>query len=220
MNRYKTHADFLGTDDPLQLQPDTDGWLPLAREIRGKLGDKAYLLDNYLSQVFQGLQHAKAENTLVAADRATTLLWNAIRYAMEGDEEQGKGNPFFEQARAYIDEHPLPYQEELTRHNIYYVTLANILPIHQLPQYLNKAQPPVSKMEIVRVRELYREIGLLLGDFDTMEQLGESIQASFQVTDPAHIFLQVTVEALLFSLTYRDEETSRQVFQLAMEDNR
>ena len=55
---------------------------------------------------------------------------------------------------------------------------------------------------------------MLLGDFESMEELGESIRASFQITDAAHIFMQGTVEALLFSLTYRDNETSRQVFQL------
>ena len=53
--RKISYTDFLGTDDPLKLQPNTDGWIPLAKDIRGKLGDKAYLLDNYLAFVFEGL---------------------------------------------------------------------------------------------------------------------------------------------------------------------
>lgn len=58
---------------------------------------------------------------------------------------------------------------------------------------------------------------MILGDFDLMEQLGESIRASFQIADAAHTFMQGTVEALLFSLTYRDNETSKQVFHLMLE---
>lgn len=217
MNKYKNYMDFMGPDDPLQLQPNTDGWIPLARNIRSRLGDKTYLLDNYLGFVFEGLYHVSAKDAAEDGDNASTLLWNAIRCAMTGDEELGKKNPLYQQAKEYVDAHPLPYQEELTRHNIYYVTLANSLPTHQLSLYLRRARPPVAKMDIVRLRELYREIGMLLGDFDPMEQLGESILASFQITDAAHIFMQGTVEALLYSLTYRDNETSRQVFQLMLE---
>jgi len=219
LNKYKTYMDFLGTDDPLQLRPNTDGWIPIAKDIRGKLGAKAYLLDNYLGFVFEGLHHVSARDAAEDGDNASTLLWNAIRYVMTGDEEQGNKNPLYQQAKEYVDAHPLPYREELTQHNIYYIVLANILPIHQLPQYLHRVRPPVAKMDIVRLRELYREIGMLLGDFDPMEQLGESIQASFQVTDASHIYMQGTVEALLYSLTYRDNETSKQVFQLMLEQS-
>lgn len=218
MNPYKTYKDFLGIDDPVRIQPNTDGWLPLTRDIRAKLGDKAYLLDNYLAFVFEGLRHAKAGDAAAAGDDAATLLWNAIRYAITEDEDYGRKNPFYTQAKEYIAEHPLPYQEELTRHNIYYVILANTLPMHQLPQFSHRTRPPVCKVDIVRLRELYREIGILLGDFDPMEQLGESIRASFQITDATHVFMQGTVEQLLYSLTYRDNETSKQVFQLVMDD--
>lgn len=189
MNKYKTYMDFMGTDDPLRIQPDTDGWTPIARGIRQRLEDNAYLLDNYLAFVFEGLYHVKSENAAAAGDDASTLLWNAIRYAMDDYEEQGKKNPLYQQAKEYIGEHSLPYQEQLTQHSIYYVALANMLPAHQLPQYLNNAQPLAVKVDIIRLRELYREIGMLLGDSDPMEVLGESIRNSFQVTDAAHIFM-------------------------------
>jgi len=217
MSKFKTYMDFLGTDDPLQLQPSTDGWLSIARNIRQKLGDKAYLLDNYLSYVFTGLHHVSHSEVMADGDSASTVLWNAIRYAMAGDEENGRKNPLYSQAKEYVDTHPLPYQEELSRHNVYYAALANTLSIHQLPQYLHRARPPAIKIDIVRLRELYWEIGLLLGEFDTMDELGDSIRTSFQITDTAHIFMQGTVEALLYSLIYRDNETSKQVFQILLD---
>ena len=99
MNKYKTYMDFMGTDDPLQIQPNTDGWLSIAKDIRGRLGDKAYLLDNYLAFVFEGLYYARSENAAAAGDDASTLLWNAIRYAMDGDEENGKRIPFMGRQR-------------------------------------------------------------------------------------------------------------------------
>ena len=217
MNKYKTYLDFLGTDAPLKLQPNTDGWIPLARDISGKLGDKAYLLDNYLAFVFEGLLHISIGDAEADGGSAGTLLWKAIGYAMTGHEEQGKDNPFYQQAKKYVDAHPLPYQEELTRHNIYYIALANTLSTHQLPQYHCRTRYLFKTLDIVRLQELYHGIGMLLGDFEPMEQLGESIRVSFQITDYAHIFMQRTVEALLYSLTYRDKETSRQVFQLMLE---
>jgi hypothetical protein len=63
--------------------------------------------------------------------------------------------------------------------------LAVHVPTHQLPNYIYQTRPSVVKMDIVRLRELYREIGTILGDFDPVEQLGESIRASFQITDAA-----------------------------------
>lgn len=217
LNPYKTYEDFLGTDDPQRLQLNTDGWLPLAQGIREKLGGKGYLLDNYLAFVFDGLAHTKAMDAADAGNDAVTALWNAIRFVMAGDEGRGWKNSLYPQVKEYIDTHPLPYQEELTRQHIYYVMLAAHVPMYQLPDYIYQARPPVAKMDIVRLRELYREIGTLLGDFDPMEQLGESIRASFQITDVAHIFMQSTLETLLYSLTYRDNETSKQVFQLLID---
>ena len=136
---------------------------------------------------------------------------------MTGNEEQGKDNPFYQQAKKYVDAHSLPYQEKLTRHNIYYIALAHILSKHQLPQYHRQTRYLLKTLDIVRLQELYHEIGMLLGGTEPMEKLGDSIRISFQVTDYAHIFMQRTVETLLYSLTYRDKETSRQVFQLMLE---
>lgn len=217
MNPYKTYEDFLGLDDPQRLQPNTDGWLPIAQGIREKLGGKGYLLDNYLAFVFEGLAHTKAMNAADAGNDAATVLWNAIRCATAGDEERGRKNLLYPQVKEYIDAHPLPYQEEMTRQHIYYVMLAAHVSTYQLPEYIYQARPPVAKMDIVRLRELYREIGTILGDFDPMEQLGESIRASFQITDISHVFMQSAAEVLLYSLTYRDNETSKQVFQLLMD---
>ena len=202
MNPYKNYEDFLGTNDPLRLQPNTDGWLSLAREIREKLGGKGYLLDNYLAFVFEGLAHTKAMDAADAGNDAATVLWNAIRFVMAGDEEKGRKNPLYPQVREYIDAHSLPYQEEMTRQHIYYVMLAAHVPTHQLPDYIYQARPPVVKMDIVRLRELYREIGAILGDFDPMEQLGKKIRASFQITDIAHVFMQGAVEVLLYRLSH------------------
>ena len=217
MNPYKTYEDFLGTNDPQRLQINTDGWLPLVQGIREKLDGKGYLLDNYLAFVFEGLAHTKAMDAADAGNDAATVLWNAIRCAMAGDGERGRKNSLYPQVKEYIDAHPLPYQEEMTRQHIFYAMLAAYVPTHQLPDYIYGARPPMVKMDIVRLRELYREIGTLLGDFDPMEQLGESIRASFQITDAAYIFMQSATEVLLYSLTYRDNETSKQVFQLLME---
>ena len=107
LNPYKNYEDFLGTNDPLRLQPNTDGWLSLAREIREKLGGKGYLLDNYLAFVFEGLAHTKAMDAADAGNDAATVLWNAIRFVMAGDEEKGRKNPLYPQVREYIDAHSL-----------------------------------------------------------------------------------------------------------------
>ncbi|MGI6497893.1 MAG: hypothetical protein ACOX0U_03540 [Oscillospiraceae bacterium] len=217
MNLNKNYEDFLATNDPLRLQPNTDGWLPLAQKIREKLDGKGYLLDNYLAFVFEGIAHTKAMDAADAGNDAATVHWNAIRFVMAGEGVRGRKNPLYPQVKEYIDAHPLSYQEELTRQHIYYVMLAAHVPTHQLSDYIYRARPPVAKMDIVRLRDLYRDIGTLLGDFDPLEQLGESIRASFQITDAAHVFMQSAAEVLLYSLTYRDNETSKQVFQLLMD---
>ena len=58
---------------------------------------------------------------------------------------------------------------------------------------------------------------MLPGDFDLMKQLGESIRISFRIIRAAQIFMQGAVEPLFNSLTCRDNETSKRVFQLLLE---
>lgn len=207
----------MGSDDAGMLQPSTDSWIPIAKDIREQLGDKAYLLDNYLSYLFAGLYLNPAGESAASGDEASTMLWNAIRCAMAGDDEEGKHYSLYPQVKKYVEEHPLPYQEELTRHNVYYVALASKLPVDQLPHFTKKARPTVKDTDIVRMRELYGQIGGMMEDFEPISRLRASVLSCLQVADPARIFLQGTVEALLFSLTYRDNETSKQVFQLLLD---
>ena len=68
--------------------------------------------------------------------------------------------------------------------------------------------------DIVLVRDLYFELISLLGEIEPMERLNDLLRSRFQFSPAIFGFVQGMNNDLLYALTFRDRETSRQVFQL------
>jgi len=59
---------------------------------------------------------------------------------------------------------------------------------------------------------------VLIVDENLMEQLNLALKERFFIVPVIAGFMQGLANDLLYSLTYRDSETSKQIFQLIMDD--
>jgi hypothetical protein len=75
----------------------------------------------------------------------------------------------------------------------------------------------IAVLDICDLRELYSKICDLLGGEEAMERLNLLFRRRFLIADTMAIFHQAMTNQLLYSLTYRDRETSKQIFQLLLD---
>ena len=66
------------------------------------------------------------------------------------------------------------------------------------------------------LQELYENICGFVEESE-MEELNRQLQLRFQVTSTRAAFLQGYANELLYQLTWRDPETSKQIFQLLLD---
>ena len=85
-------------------------------------------------------------------------------------------------------------------------------------QFYSKVEDEsISALDICDLHELYAQICSSLGNEEAMEKLNLLFRQRFLIADTMTIFLQAMTNQLLYSLSYRDRETSKQVFQLLLD---
>ncbi|MEL7566119.1 MAG: hypothetical protein AAGU27_14700 [Dehalobacterium sp.] len=124
-------------------------------------------------------------------------------------------HPFYEQVKAFIDAYPLKYQESFTKLSLYDVLLSCSYLESVYEQYYTDLVADIRAfLDIV----LYNKICEALGGEKEMEHLNLLFCQRFLIVKVMDIFLQGMTNQLLYSLTYRDRETSKQVFQLLLDE--
>ncbi len=68
------------------------------------------------------------------------------------------------------------------------------------------------------MRERYEDICELLGEEESMESFNLLFQQRFLLSDTITVFMQGVSPQIASWLEYRDQETSRQVFQLLLDE--
>ena len=72
-------------------------------------------------------------------------------------------------------------------------------------------------LDIIQLSDLYRQISNIIGE-SMAEALNLKLRQNFLAAPLIPIFLQAFTNDLLFKLSHRDCETSRQVFQLLLDN--
>ena len=88
---------------------------------------------------------------------------------------------------------------------------------HALSRFLAKQERfLIGSGDIVSLNEFYDKI-VCFANQSFMEELNQRLQRRLQVTSMLSAFIQGYANDLLFQLTWRDPETSRQIFQLLLD---
>lgn len=191
----------------------------LAGQIRRQLGTKGYLLDNYLALVLRGLDMGA---TTEAAEDGTEASYQfqlrLLSHIVDGTEPE-EPNPLFDYAREIYEQHPEihSFQEHRTRLYLLMALSEENLLEHALSRFLTKQEHyRIGSGDIVSLNELHDKVACLVDDA-LLEELDQQLRRRFQVVSMASAFIQGYTNDLLYQLTWRDPETSKQIFQLLLD---
>lgn len=113
----------------------------------------------------------------------------------------------------------MKYQERTTKVSLYSLMLSSVFLEPICEQYFKDiSKDTCAFLDIVDLNNLYNQICEALGDKNEMENLNLLFRQCFLVAKAMDIFLQGLTNQLLYSLTYRDRETSKMVFQLLLDE--
>lgn len=215
MNIFENRNSIIGSFEPERTKSSVQNLLRIAKEIREKLGKRGYMLDSYLSRILEA-----ANNTLLyeAAEKgfeAGSELQNLCFDVIDGKGLQ-KEHPFYQTVKQSIDLQQDTYQERTTIMSLHCALLADMFMDYATQSYVQEQVDILNILDDVKLCELYKKI-ILLVDESLMEQLNLMLKERFFIVPVAVGFTQGLTNDLLYSLTYRDSETSKQIFQLIMD---
>lgn len=218
MNAFHSIEGILGDTKVQHLKRAFDEFLDLSRQIRDQLGRQAYLFDRYLSLLLEAANAKLAQSAAEEGFDGESPMF-AMCVAILRHKPKDTENPIYDLMKSYIDTNPLPYQEDATKRAVYCSMLSGDL----LESAANLFQEELRDrfrevVDIVDPRDLYRKICAILGGEDDMEKLNLLFRQRFLVATPVAVFMQGVTNQLMYSLLHRDRETSRQVFQLLLDE--
>lgn len=217
MNVFNSMEGILGDTGTQHLKHTFAEFLEQSRLIRDRLGKQTYLFDRYLSLL---LESANTELAYEAAscgfDGESPVLKMCIEILRHKPKDME--HPLYDVMKSYIDANPLPYQENGTKQAIYCSMLSGSFlegAVALFKEELTERFQAV--VDLADLRDLHRKICTILGSEDEMEKLHFLFRQRFLIATPVVIFMQGATNQLIYSLLYRDEETSKQAFQLILD---
>lgn len=220
MGSITGYADFYGRGDPASWNAALRDFFALAADMKSRLGDQGYLLGGHLQMLLSVVAAIPLAQVSLEGFGSGKELAGAIRRIMRG--EPGGDNPMYEKAKAYIEEHPLPWQESYTRHSLYFAALFGDYAEVAAEEYqwgLAEHMRTHAHLDTVKLEQRRSEICGLLNDSEDMVRLEGLFRRCFLFVVPMTGFMQGMADELLSVLMSRDEETSKLIFQLLLESN-
>lgn len=213
MNIFKHHGEITGYFNPDSTCGSLKSLFTQANQIRSNLGRKGYLLDCYLSLFFE------AANAMLSYDIGSDGFSKGgelRKFCFNIIDEKETSHPFRSKAKQFLTEGISDYQERSTRMGLLYLSLADdflSLSVKLLVPKINHQM--ACDIDFPHLHELYGQIAEVIGE-NQMEQLNLRLKQHFITAPLTTFYIQGMNNDLLYTLTSRDNETSREAFQLYM----
>lgn len=191
----------------------------LAKQIRLRLGKQGYLLDHYLSMIFEGMSGGQL--AFESADEGFQIggdLQGLLFHVLDGTEPQHE-HPLYSRMKELYEQYAdkLIFQERYTNLCILLLFLTDEAMGNSTRKFLKEQVTNIGgSLDIIRVQEVYDQISHIAGE-SLLEELNQRIKQRFIIAPASALFAQGFTDELLYKLTYRDIETSRQMFQLLLD---
>lgn len=218
MNIFKNRDSFFGCLDSGATNDSLLSFFKLAKQIRQRLGKQGYLLDCYLSLVFEGIS---CKLTFDAADEGTRIgeeFQSLLFHVLDGTEPKYP-HPLYQRMCEVYEQHTdkLIFQERYTNLCQLLFLLADEIMKYATEKYIEEHKSDLNSVtDIIRVQELYDQISYLAGE-SIIDELNQKLKQRFLIVSLVSAFAQGFTDELLFKLTSRDYETSKQMFQLMLD---
>lgn len=218
MNIFKTRDSFFGCLSSGVTEDSLLSLFKLAKQIRLRLGRQGYLLDCYLSLIFEGLTSGVAFD---AADEGSQVGGDSqsFFFSLLDGAEPKQTHPLEKRMRDIYDQQAelLDFQERYTRLCLLLFLAADDLQAQATMDFVREKVNSLSGVvDEVRLQELFDQIAHLAGEA-LLEELNTKIRQRFLIAPLAMVFAQGMTDDLLYRLISRDQETSKQMFQLLLE---
>lgn len=219
MNIFQNAETFYGGESKEVTEVPLLSIFRLAKQIRLQLGPKGYLLDSYLDIVFQGLMIGSVSDVLEdGLNAAFDLQPSLLQHIVEGAKPD-MPHPLYHWAQEVYEQGPSvkSFQEHRTRMYLLMALLGDKPLVSALSEFAAEQHSCLlSTIDIVVLRELYGNICCYV-DESLMEELNQQLRRRFQMVSLRNAFLQGYTNDLLYQLTWRDPESSKQIFQLLLD---
>lgn len=218
MNIFKHRDSFYDCPDG---RVGTDSLLPLfklAKQIRLRLGRQGYLLDNYLTLFFDGISANIPSDATLQGIELGGKIQRLLYQVMDGAESE-KHHPLYQRIREVYEQQKdsLIFQEKHTNFCLLLFPLADEIMNYYTSLFIKELEnESAGAVDMVCFRGLYEQISQMVGEH-YMEELNTQLRQRFLIVPIALSFAQGLTYDLLYKLTSRDPETSRQMFQLLLD---
>lgn len=218
MNIFKHRDSFYGCPDGRSGTDSLLSLFKLAKQIRLRLGKQGYLLDNYLTLFFDGISANVPSDATLQGIELGGKIQRLLYQVMDGAESE-KHHPLYQRIREVYEQQKdsLIFQEKHTNFCLLLFPLADEIMNYYTSLFIKELEnESAGVVDMVCFRELYEQISELVGS-SYMEELNKQLQQRFLIVPIALSFAQGLTYDLLYKLTSRDPETSRQMFQLLLD---
>lgn len=217
VNIFLEEKTYLGEVDCQEFQAPLAGFLGLARAIRGKLGNRQYLLDRYLLDLLELTQGFFLMDVVQEGNNTAAYLRTACRRAVRG-ENAAQETPVRRQIQAFVKAHPHPFFEDYTKVELCRSELSDQYLKQAAAQYREDfAACRLGTYDAVKTNGLYQAIVRLAGEEKSMQRLNALFVQKFLRVKPMDLFVQGYMEDLCSALAYRDLQTDHTVLQLLLD---
>lgn len=217
MNRFKESNEILGEVNIKELGIAFAELIELARTIRGKLGCRKYLLDQYLLRLLEMARNFSYLDLSDDGEETGAQLRKLCRQAVRGDAAVGETR-IGSTVQTYVATHPYSFLENYTKVELYMADLADLYFEHAAERYAEEQENRLlGECDPLRTNELYDMIVQMIGGETEMEQLNALFARRFLLVKPIELFTQAYVQHFICALTYRDMQTDHTVLQLLLD---
>lgn len=219
MNIFQNRDIFFGKSNFINIHSHMNEFWKLAKEIKAELGDQKYYLDGYMNIIFETLADMDLGTASAIADNiCSNVLGDCYVIMGENARKEKEKSKFFDIVQKYIEEHPVNFKENHTKSEFYAanIIIDNLELLHQEFKKRYKAEV-LSSIDYPLASEYYKKITSII-DEEKMERFNDIIAESF-IFGPIGISAsQHFIVCAVGMLVYRDPESSKQLYQLMMEE--
>lgn len=191
----------------------------VGREVKKRLGDDGYLLDNYLAMILEAVNGNTIQQAFDDSENSfneVSRLCLKIREGKDIYDEDIQKRRLYPEVKKYIELYSAKYKSPYTAMAL---TCISVTPIVMRKLYAEGIVVYSSRgrIDTVRLKELYDQMCTYAGE-KLLDRLNELVKTRFIIAPALNVYMQAATDELLFSLLQRDEVTSKQLFQLVLDD--
>lgn len=213
MNIFKNESDIFGHYSSKKAYGSLKKFFKITKKLKKKLGEESYKLDKYLNMLLKSINFEFNAKAAAKGTEAYRVL-RGICFSILNFDTKYQNHDFYQTAKNFIESNKFNYKEKHTLLEIYCALLTPKFTDYVVEKYISKLKMQSSSvLDTVDLQNLYEHLSNAVGKAK-MDSLNSAIMESFLFCPVVNSFLQSMANHYLLCLLYRDEETSKQIFQL------